>query len=204
VTEHLRVFVAIELPQNMLDYIQSVQDAMRAGGFSYIAWTKPQGIHLTLKFLGEILPDQVPQVVEAMTTSASGCGQLRLTTREIGAFPSMDRARVLWLGVHGDVRALTALQARLDGGLAALGFPRETRPFSAHLTLGRVRDGMPPAERRRLGPLAASVRTDGGVSFDVTAVSLMRSTLTPSGAIYDRLAEAALTASVRMSAAMRR
>ena len=191
-TEDLRAFIAIELPQSVLDYIQTIQDALRAGRFSSIAWTRPQGIHLTLKFLGNILPDQVPQVVEAMESSARECGPLRLTTREIGAFPGMDRARVLWLGVHGDVRALTALQARLDGALAALGFPRETRPFSAHLTLGRVRDGMPPAERRRLGPLAASVRTDGGVSFDVTAVSLMRSMLTPTGAIYDRLAEAPL------------
>ncbi|MEK7681820.1 MAG: 2'-5' RNA ligase family protein [Chloroflexota bacterium] len=65
-TEPLRAFIAIELPRSVLDYIQSIQDALRKARFSSIAWARPQGIHLTLKFLGNILPDQVPPVIDAM------------------------------------------------------------------------------------------------------------------------------------------
>ncbi|MBI4307648.1 MAG: RNA 2',3'-cyclic phosphodiesterase [Chloroflexi bacterium] len=192
--ESLRAFIAIEIPQNVLDYLRRIQDAVRAGRFSSVTWVRPEGIHLTLKFLGNISQGQVPQVVAAMETSARGQTPFRLEVHGLGAFPSMDRARVLWVGVQGNAQAVASIQAKLEATLAALGFPREDRPFSPHLTLGRVRpaSGGPPAERKRLGSVVAAAPLEKGIVFDVASLSLMQSTLTSTGAIYTRLAEVSL------------
>jgi len=181
--ESLRAFIAVELPQNVLDYLRRLQDALRAGRFSSVSWARPEG---------NISQEQVPPVVATMEASARGAAPFRLEVQELGAFPSMDRARVLWVGVQDDIHTLGSIQAKLEEAMASLGFPREERPFAPHLTLGRVRRGMPLAERRRLGPVVAAVPRERGVAFEVASLSLMQSTLTPSGAIYARLAEVLL------------
>jgi 2'-5' RNA ligase len=99
---------------------------------------------------------------------------------------------VVWVGVKGDTDALAALQRSVERALQPLGFKEERRRFSAHLTLGRVRDRAYPEERRRIGETVASLTVGHGAPFDVDSVSLMQSTLTREGAIYNRLHEAAL------------
>jgi 2'-5' RNA ligase len=139
-------------------------------------------LHVTLKFIGEVDEARVPELVEAIRGAASHAAPFDVGVRRLGGFPNAGRPRVIWAGLDG-AGALAALAAQVDGALAALGIPRESRPFDAHVTLGRVRE--PRANRALADALA------GGGDFGrlaVTSVSLMRSDLQPGGARYTELA----------------
>jgi len=148
-----------------------------------VAWVAAGNLHLTLKFLGGVEPARLPAIEAALTTAAASQSPFDLDLHGLGAFPSGTRARVLWAGVEAGREAAAALAAGVDEALAALDFPRETRPFAAHVTLGRVR--APRANPR----LAQAL--DAGAIFGrqrVARVSLMRSDLSPRGARYTELA----------------
>lgn len=148
-----------------------------------VAWIARDNVHLTLKFLGNVETARLDDVERALAVAASGQSWFELTVHGLGAFPSRTRPRVLWAGVAAGGTELTALAARVDEALAALGFPRETRPFAAHATLGRVRE--PRAQPGLAGGL------DHHEAFGrqpVTRISLVRSELSPRGARYTELA----------------
>ena len=186
--EKIRAFIAIELPDPVKDSLSSLEDRLRPAEHPYVKWVDPQGIHLTLKFLGNIAPDQVPQIIEAITSASRGTSPLKLQIGGLGAFPNLQRPRVIWVAVIGEVDPLIALQRDIDQALMPLGFAIEKRPFSPHLTLGRLRERASPGERNSIGKLVMATESEGGPSMEVNQISLMRSTLTPSGAIYNRLA----------------
>ena len=151
-------------------------------------WVRPEGIHLTLKFLGEIDPNIVDQILEAVDRAVQGSAPFTLALSEIGAFPSLYVPRVIWVGLKGDLDALRELQKRIDEEVhLAVGFPKEARAFTPHLTLGRMRDNAPGEERRRAGKSMTEVAWETDVLWQVNEVNLIRSTLTPSGAVYDVL-----------------
>ena len=110
----------------------------------------PTGIHLTLKFLGNIDPHLVDNLLEAMRRSAQGSSPFRLQLSGLGLFPNAKEPWVLWVGVDGDLDPLRGLQERVEEAVVKLGFPRESRPFSPHLTLGRVHDRAHPDVRERV------------------------------------------------------
>ena len=139
-------------------------------------------LHVTLKFLGPIEETRVPAIADALGAAASRRAPFDLAVRGLGAFPDVSRPRVVWAGLE-EARALGVLAGEVDGALAALGLPRESRPFSAHVTLGRVRE-----PRRNPALAAALARPADFGRLAVTRVSLMRSDLGPGGARYTELA----------------
>lgn len=139
-------------------------------------------LHVTLKFLGQIDDARVPAIADAIGSAASRTAPFDVAVRGLGAFPNASRPRVVWAGLGG-ARALGAVADEVDGALAALGLPRESRPFAAHVTLGRVRE-----PRRNPALAEALARPADFGRLPVTRVSLMRSDLHPGGARYTELA----------------
>lgn len=189
----MRTFVAIEVPQEFKAGLAAVRDRLRGAGAD-ASWSNPDAVHLTLKFLGEIDGERVPQIMRALESAASGTGRFRLHGEGVGTFPNPAAARVVWLGVAGDVDRLLALQAAVEGALADVGVERDSRPYTPHLTLGRIR-----RIRTRDAWLAALAEV-GGVrlpGFEVAAVSLFSSELKPGGAVHRELGSVALGAAGR-------
>jgi 2'-5' RNA ligase len=179
----MRTFIAIEIPAEIKKEMAEVQGRLKSPGVD-AGWTRLEGIHLTLKFLGEIDEQRVPEIMNALTRAANGVGKFHLEIAGTGAFPNPKNARVVWIGVSGDIEKLAALQFSIEEAMAGLGMEREERKFTPHLTLGRIkyirsRDAWVSA----LDALK-DIRLAG---FDVDAVSLMKSELQRSGAVYTEI-----------------
>jgi 2'-5' RNA ligase len=150
-----------------------------------VSWVAAENFHVTLKFLGGIDESRVPPVIAALDVAVRRHARFAIEVAGLGAFPSPARARVLWAGIVAGDGPLGALAATVDTALTPLGFPREERPFSPHVTLGRVR------EPRREPALAEALTANKGPRFGrvaVDEVTLMRSDLSPRGARYTPLA----------------
>lgn len=184
--EQIRSFVAIELPDDLKLRLGELQAQLKSGGEFRVKWVSPSSVHLTLKFLGDVASNRIELVTEALKEASRGVPPFRLQASGLGVFPSINRVQVAWVGMSGEIDKLTRLQRNVDLSLARLGFTPESRPFAAHLTLARVREQTPQAERRRFGELIASTRFETD-EIEIHALSLMRSQLTPSGAIYTRI-----------------
>ena len=188
----LRAFIAIHLSPvarlQLSDAIRSLESEIPSG----VRWVDPEGIHLTVKFLGDIDPALVEEVLQAMKKAASGSSPFQLNLNGLGVFPNQRRPRVLWAGRGGDLDALGALQEKLEAAMSYLNFPRERGAFSPHLTLGRVRDGVSAVARQQVGAAVSLGSLDGADSWPVNAVHLMRSNLTPDGAVYSSLGSVSL------------
>lgn len=192
----LRLFVAFDLPAEIKEALATLQTAwQRATGAAHaVKWVAVPSIHLTLKFLGNTLPAQVDLIRLALSDALAGTRVLSVCLAAPGVFPSPQRARVLWVGLAGDLDALVDVQRRVERALAPLGFPAEARRFTPHLTLGRVRDDASPDERRALAAAAPTLTLPPTRPFALHTVHLMRSELRPSGARYTSLAQVALRA----------
>ena len=184
----IRSFIAIELPAAVADLLGMLQQDLRASGLR-AGWVKPQNIHLTLKFLGDIKADDIDTVGGAMKTAAEGCAPIVLAAGGIGFFPGIKRPRVIWVGVGGQIQPLFALQRNLEDCLAAAGFPKDKRSFKGHLTLGRFRQGPDPAA---IGRVLQSYSDFAKEEFSVHRIVLFKSELKPSGAVYSQLLQADL------------
>lgn len=186
--EQIRAFIAIELPDELKAALRDFQSGL-LGPKSYCArWVKPESIHLTLKFLGDVDLHLIEKVKSRLETEVKLCTSFLLKTGETGFFPNRERARVFWLGLEGDTHKLLQLQNAIDGAMSRLGFPKESRPFTAHLTLARFKDGCSTVEKQAFADLVENVKLRPSCQIKVNAVSLMSSKLEPKGAIYTRLA----------------
>ena len=192
IPEQIRSFVAIELPDEAKKGLTSLRRELERDEHRFVKWVDPGGVHLTLKFLGNIPSRRVTEITEAMRKAAQGLSPFLLEISGLGAFPSLKQPRVVWVGVGGQLDKLSTLRQNIDSALATLGFTREERPFVPHLTLARVREGASASERTRFGELVGSVAFEGKYHVEVEAVRLMRSQLTPAGAIYTCLATVGL------------
>ena len=150
-------------------------------------WVDPYNIHLTLKFLGNIGLDRIDDITKTMETSALGVAPFQLEVKGLGVFPNLKRAQIAWVGVDGEVDRLKQLQQRIESNLATLGFAPESREFTPHLTLARLRDRVSPDERQGFGQLIARTRFETAYGFNVDSINLMQSQLTREGAIYSRI-----------------
>ena len=185
--EQIRSFVAIELPEEAKEGLVRLKKELERDEHKFVKWVDPRGIHLTLKFLGNIPSKQAAEITEAIEGAAQGISPFHLEIGGLGAFPSLRQARVFWVGIGGEVEKLSRLQQNIDSALAALRFAKEERPFVPHLTLARIRQGASPLERRSFGELVGSTVFEDKYHVTVESISLMRSQLTPAGAIYTRL-----------------
>jgi len=164
-----------------------LQDQLKSGKPTPVKWVDPYNTHLTLKFLGDIGIDMVGRITMALEEAARGIPPFHLEAKDMGAFPNLKRVQVVWVGINGELNQLGRLQQRIESGLAPLGFAPESRPFTAHLTLARLRDRATPDERQSLGQLIASTSLETICSFNVDSIHLMKSQLTREGAIYNRI-----------------
>ena len=185
--ESVRAFIAIHIPSEGQLLLETTIGRLQADGLAGVRWVRPKGIHLTLKFLGDIPMETVDPVLRALAGAVDECVPFRLALEGAGVFPNLQSARVIWAGVGGELGALAALHSGIEEAMAGVGFGRETRPFSPHLTLGRVREGTPRLERATLEKALAEASPQVEVSWEVEAINLMQSTLLQSGARYDVL-----------------
>lgn len=187
--EAVRLFIAIELPAELVTRLRDFQSEPGLTRLPYAKWVDPGSIHLTLKFLGDVDPARLETVKESAAAAARPFHPFVLSTGRTGFFPGAQRARVFWLGLEGEVAELGRLQQGIDRAMSKLGFESENRPFTAHLTLARLREGCSGSQRLEFAALAGAAVFEPGPPMPVEAVALMRSQLTPKGAVYTRLAE---------------
>lgn len=190
--EQIRSFIAVELPDPVKESLSSLKDRLRPAEHPYVKWVETEGIHLTLKFLGNIAQERVPQIIGAIAEASQGVSPFQIQIGGLGAFPSLQRPQVIWVAIIGEVERLITLQRGIDQALVSLGFTPESRPFTPHLTLGRLRERASPGGRKRIGDLMTDTKFEGGPAMEVSEISLMRSRLTPKGAIYSRIASVRL------------
>ncbi|MFH1032751.1 MAG: RNA 2',3'-cyclic phosphodiesterase [Chloroflexota bacterium] len=183
--EEIRSFVAIELPDDIKSKLGKLIAQLKARN-SGVKWVDANNIHLTLNFLGNVASDKIDEVTKAMEESAREIPPFQIEVKELGAFPNLRRVQVVWVGMQDELEPLGKLKQNLDFNLELIGFTPESRPFSPHLTLGRVRNEASFEERQKLGELISNTQFEGG-SFKVEAVSLMKSQLTRQGSIYTRM-----------------
>jgi 2'-5' RNA ligase len=193
----VRAFIAIQLSEGLKSQIGELRSQLRlrARELRGVSWVQPDGIHLTLRFLGEIEEAQVGALGRVIMDAAVGVAPFTLKIGGLGAFPSIQRAKVLWLGVNDEsgCNALARLQAAIEHGIIDLGFAPEDRAFSPHLTLARIR------ERDAAMQLASTLATERERlvgSMRAESVVLMRSQLRPDGAVYTPLVEVPLSVRV--------
>lgn len=185
--QSLRLFVAVDLPGQVREALGRVQQELRRHDLSDLRWVRPQGIHLTLKFLGETPARRVAAITKALSGATGGRPGFRVALGAPGTFGNRRGPRVLWLDVIGDIQRLRELQTAVEEALVEVGFPPEEGGFSPHLTLARVPQPARPGTAERIAQGLQAV-TPPGTEFDVREVVLMRSTLQPGGAMYERLA----------------
>jgi len=192
-TDKMRAFIAVELPDVVLDDLRRAISHIQDAGIHNLRVVRPEGIHLTLKFLGDIEISQVEPVSEAMTRATHDVQPFQIHLGETGAFPSLQRPRVLWAGVDGEIESLRKLQGAIEKAVEGLGVEGERREFNPHLTLARIRGGASEEEGLKVARMLSETHLDESLSIPVDSISLIRSTLTPQGAVYDRLGAARLS-----------
>lgn len=188
----VRAFVAIMLPDDVRGYCLDVMTRLRQAlgpAERALRWVDPEGIHVTLKFLGNVRTIQLSDLTERLASELVDQAPFDLGIGSLNAFPNPRAPRVALLQVAGDLRQLGNAQARVEAATEPLGFSREKRPYRPHLTLGRVRENASPADlaalARALSGLSDSVQR--APAFRVTSASLMQSHLGPGGAKYTPL-----------------
>ena len=185
--EQIRSFIAIELPDELKLGLTQLEARLKLDKQPWVKWVNPYSIHLTLKFLGNIAVDRTGEITKAMEDAVQGISPFHLEVKELGVFPNLRRVQVAWVGISGEVDKLSQLQKRIETTLTPLGFTPESRAFTPHLTLARLRDQASLDERQRLGQLIANTKFEAAYTIEVDAISLMRSQLTREGAIYSRI-----------------
>jgi 2'-5' RNA ligase len=179
----IRSFIAIDFPEETRKALEYIQRELKQCGAG-VRWVKPTSIHLTLKFLGNIQPAQVEDIARTVAQEIRDQSSITLRPAGLGAFPSLRKPRVIWIGMEGEVQRLNEIQVRVDNALEPLGFVREKRGFRPHLTLGRVKDRR---NRQALTAAMTELEIPEFDSFDVTEIILYKSDLRPTGAIYTQL-----------------
>ncbi len=183
----IRLFVAVELSGEARAKVSGVIERVVESGAKNLRAVRPEAVHLTLKFLGDVRSDRVDELVDALRQVAGTRPSFAAALSGAGVFPSPARARVLWLGIGGDMRALGELHQDIEDAVAALGFARDRKPFSPHLTVARLRESASRAERLLVAETLESVPHPDGVEIPVPSIAVMRSTLARGGATHHRV-----------------
>lgn len=188
-SDTIRTFIAVEIPEKIVSSIANLQDRIKEHKFK-IRWVRPERMHLTLKFLGDIVANDIEKVGGILVETVKGCPPLSLKAKGMGVFPGIKRPRVIWVGISGQLENLLRLQKSLDENLEDIGFPREKRPFKGHLTLGRIKTRI---DSKKLGDALRRFGIFESETFTADKIVLYRSELKPSGAVYTKLVEVSLT-----------
>ncbi len=176
----IRTFIAVEIPEDLKQALQRLQGEFGRSR-DRVTWVKPAGMHITLKFLGDIEEQRIPELGEKIRESCAGrsCFPVRLSGT--GVFPGMKRPRVLWVGIVEGAEELRAIFQNLDPRLSEIGFSEEKRPFRPHITLGRIKEIRDPKGFKTQMEMHREVVIG---SMTAHAVHLVESRLRPEGAVY--------------------
>lgn len=189
----MRAFIAIEISDDIRDILAQLESHLKHSGAD-VKWVKPESVHLTLKFLGGISEEKCAEVKSALDTVAKSVKSFELTLKEIGAFPKIESPRVIWVGLDKGALETTDLADRIDDSLSKIGFAKEGRPFSPHLTIGRARSSLNKDKlKEKIDSASAKFQFATVDSHKVVSVILFQSTLTPQGPIYTKLHESKFT-----------
>ncbi len=187
----MRLFAAINLPVNVVDGLR--QEQARLTKFAeHLRFVDVSGLHMTLCFVGEVEPQDVEVLEHGIRAALAGESPFMLALGEGGSFPRPDDARVVWVGVDGELRRLSNLQNLVADEIRTLGYRIDRRPFSPHVTLARVSRNASRDERRSIAESAVELTCYGLGSFEVRSVELMESILGPEGATYSTVAQISL------------
>jgi 2'-5' RNA ligase len=179
----MRAFIAAEIPEEIQNLLSKTQNELLSST-ACVKWVEPRNIHLTLRFLGEINEDRTETVCGVIQEALRGVGAFSVSLSGLGAFPERENPRVIWVGINKGAKELRAIAERLKNMPEGCGKSAEERPFSAHITLGRVRSNDNSAALKKLlGDERAAAQLNHG-KYVLKAVSLLRSTLTGSGPLY--------------------
>lgn len=177
--EKIRLFICMNLPDQILRQVNDLVRDLKLRGRG-VRWVRPEGMHLTLKFLGDTYPDQVDEIATALEQVLAGFKPMTIRVKGLGAFPGYRRPRVFWVGLEDTSGELVRLAKAVDAAMVRLGYPREDRPYSPHLTLGRV---------KMQNTLVHIINHMQGTSFDAGEFTpdnliIMRSDLNREYAVY--------------------
>ena len=187
--DDIRAFLAVELTEEVTGALKHLADQLtqaRVGGLKPV---RPENMHLTLKFFGNVNAAQVELIVDTVTQTAKSIRPLTLRLGNVGAYPSSRNPRVLWVGLDGDVGPLQDAHRRIEASLGQIGIEPETREYTPHLTIARMRDRASSSELRRAAEALFSAEFHSGLPVPVNRLSLIRSILRPQGPQYTTLAE---------------
>ncbi len=187
----LRIFFAVEIPLPIRQAIFNKTACLRSALGTLVRWVPIENMHLTLKFIGEVSPVNVELLTQMLSVEAGGCAPFPMQVGGLGAFPNARRARVIWIGIQAPA-ALASLQHGIEAATARLGYEPETRPFSPHLTIGRIRQQVSAVEQQLIRAGLEQTQVGDLGTAEITEVHLYKSDLQSSGAIYTRLFSAAL------------
>lgn len=175
-----RLFIAIDLSDQQKNEVAAFQEKIK-GYMDGIRWVKPEGLHLTLKFLGETEETRIEQIKKGLDEAVSAVKRFDITCGKSGVFPSPRKARVIWIGLREGNEEVRNLAARVDRSLTAIGFEPEKRSYTPHLTIGRVRGSIPGKVIHLYLEQEASFSTS---SSTIDGITLYESKLSPQGATY--------------------
>ena len=184
----MRLFIGLTFPKKQRERIHRAARVLREEELP-VRWIGLENYHVTLKFLGEVRPEAVPQIEAAMTKIASATKSFSTEVGGFGAFPTIRRPRMLWLGV-GATAALRCLKQDIEWGMGSCGFEAETRAFHPHIILGRADDRGGAGTFRGLDEVVASI--DFSAEVKVRTIDLVRSNLSKDGARYSVVSSAKL------------
>ncbi|MFA4842872.1 MAG: RNA 2',3'-cyclic phosphodiesterase [Candidatus Omnitrophota bacterium] len=182
----MRAFIAIELPQDIKDYLQGIQHQLKDTGAD-VKWVEPKNIHLTLKFLGEIDDKKLESLTYILQEAVTPKTSFHIRISSLGAFPGLNSMRVIWAGIDKGDKEAKEIATELEENLSKSGIPKETRGFLTHITIGRVKS---PLNRVKLIQALAELKDNPAklnLEFVAKEVSLFKSNLTPKGPIYEVL-----------------
>lgn len=188
----LRTFIAVEIPPQVQKKIQQATEPLRkAIGTSLVRWVPVQNMHLTLKFLGDVSSASVDILSQMLRTEADTCPAFDMHISGLGSFPSLRRPRVLFIGIQAPAE-LEALYRGIESACARLGYESETRDFSPHLTLGRVKPDASALDQQRIRRVLEETKIDSLGTARVNSVHLYKSDLKPTGSVYTQIFSAPL------------
>jgi 2'-5' RNA ligase len=188
----IRAFIALDLPPSIQDSIESQTRPLRqALGDKLARWVSPSNMHLTLKFLGNAPASHLDFLKRMLAQAAESHPRFDLQIGGLGSFPTSKRPRVLWVGIHAPA-VLASLQNEIETGAVRLGYEKENRPFSPHLTLARIRQGLSAGDLQKIRDALAKTQLGRIGKASVDSVHLYQSDLQSGGSVYTRLYSAPL------------
>ena len=188
-TEDIRAFLAIEVSDDVKSTLTVLTNHLDRARIDGLKPVRPENMHLTLKFFGDVNSTRVDSIVGTITRAAKAIHPFTLRLGNVGAYPNSRNPRVLWVGLDGDVVSLQEAHSRIENALVDINIKPDSRKFSPHLTVARLRNRTSPSERRRAAEVLLTSEYQAGHPIPVERFSLIRSILRPEGPQYTTLAD---------------